>query len=97
MNWPSAGPPGEPLNPEAVAKRFDRLGRATGLPRIRFHDLRHSHCAHLVAAGRNAKEISRRLGHASVTFTYDRYGHLMPEADAQAAAAVAALVYGAGR
>lgn len=37
------------------------------------------------------------LGHASVTFTYDRYGHLMPEADAQAAGAVAALVYGAGR
>ncbi len=45
---------------------------------IRFHDLRHSHCAHLIAAGRNPKEISRRLGHASVSFTLDRYGHLMP-------------------
>lgn len=90
------GTAGEPLNPEAVAKRFDRLAKAAGLPRVRFHDLRHSHCAHLIAAGRNAKEISRRLGHASVTFTYDRYGHLMPDADAQAAAAVAALVYGAG-
>jgi len=79
-----------------VAKRFDRLAKAAGLPRVRFHDLRHSHCAHLIACGRNPKEISRRLGHASVSFTLDRYGHLMPDADAQAAAAVAALVYGAG-
>ncbi|MDP8991576.1 MAG: tyrosine-type recombinase/integrase [Actinomycetota bacterium] len=87
---------GSPLHPDAVAKRFERLVKAAGLPRIRFHDLRHTHCAHLIAADRNAKEISRRLGHASVTFTYDRYGHLMPEADAQAAAAVATLVYGSG-
>ena len=36
--------------------------------------------------------ISRRLGHASVSFTYDRYGHLMPEADSAAATAVALLV-----
>lgn len=88
---------GTPLHPDAVSKRFGRLVRRAGVARIRFHDLRHSHCAHLIAAGRNAKEISRRLGHASVTFTFDRYGHLMPEADAQAAAAVAALVYGAGQ
>ena len=40
------------------------------------------------------KTISRRLGHASVSFTLDRYGHLMPEADGEAAAAVAALVDG---
>ena len=38
---------------------------------------------------------SRRLGHASMSFTLDRYGHLMPDAGAQAAAAVAALVDGA--
>ncbi|MCA1705103.1 MAG: hypothetical protein LC808_18315, partial [Actinobacteria bacterium] len=45
-------------------------------------------------AGRNPREISQRLGHASVAFTLDRYGHLMPEAGAEAAAAVAALVDG---
>lgn len=62
--------------------------------RVRFHDLRHTHCAHLIAADVNVKAISRRMGHASVSFTLDRYGHLMPEADADAAVAVAALVDG---
>jgi integrase len=88
------GPAGAPLNPDAVSKAFHRRARACGVPAIRFHDLRHTHCAHLIAAGRNPREISQRLGHASVSFTLDRYGHLMPEAGAEAAAAVAKLVDG---
>ena len=83
---------GSPLDPESVALVFARRVARSGLPRIRFHDLRHTHCAGLIAAGQDAKVISRRLGHASESFTYDRYGHLMPEADTAAAAAVAALV-----
>lgn len=83
----SAGPAGEPLNPDSVSRTFDRRARKAGVPHIRFHDIRHSHCAHLIAAGRNPTEISRRLGHASVSFTLDRYGHVMPDAGAQAAAA----------
>ena len=73
-----------------------RRGEVCGL-RLSDVDLEGSrtHCAHLIAAGRNPKEISRRLAHASVSFTLDRYGHLMPEAGADAAAAVAALVDGA--
>lgn len=83
------GAAGEPLHPDSVSRTFDRRARKAGVPHIRFHDLRHSHCAHLIAAGRNPQEVSRRLGHASVSFTLDRYGHLMPNAGAQAAAAVA--------
>jgi integrase len=83
-----------PLHPEAVSKLFEnRVGRGD-LPKIRLHDLRHSHCAHLVAAGLNVKLISTRLGHASVAFTLDRYGHLLPAAGAGAATAIAALVDG---
>lgn len=88
------GPAGEPINPESVTKMFDRRARGAGVPDIRLHDLRHTHAAHLIAAGRNPREISKRLGHASVAFTLDRYGHLMPEAGAEAAAAVARLVDG---
>ena len=85
---------GAPLDPERVSSKFEtRVKRFDG-PRLRFHDLRHTHCAHLIGAGVNVKTISRRLGHASVSFTLDRYGHLMPEADGEAAAAVAALVDG---
>ena len=88
------GPAGEPLHPEGVAERFEARALRAGVPRIRFHDLRHTHVAHLIAAGQDALVISKRLGHASVSFTYDKYGHLMPEADSDAAAAVAALVDG---
>jgi len=47
---------------------------------------------HLLEAGVNIKIVSRRLGHASVSFTLDKYSHLMPDDDQQAAVAVAALV-----
>ena len=86
---------GGPLDPEKVSARFDTLARRFDGPRIRFHDLRHTHCAHLISADVNIKAISRRLGHASVSFTLDRYGHLMPEADGHAAVAVATMVNGA--
>ena len=44
-------PDGEPLDPESLAKVFDRRVARSRLPRIRFHDLRHTHVAHLIAAG----------------------------------------------
>lgn len=89
-----AQPDGSPLHPEAVAKVFARRVARTDLPRLRFHDLRHTHCSHLIAAGQDPKVISQRLGHHSVSFTYDKYGHLMPEAGSGAAHAVADLVDG---
>ena len=39
----------------------------------------------MIAAGVNAKALSTYMGHASVTFTYDRYGHLMPGNEEEAA------------
>ena len=42
-------PDGSPLDPESVAKSFDRRVRRSGLRRLRFHDLRHTHVAHLIA------------------------------------------------
>lgn len=45
----------------------------------RVHDLRHTHVAWLIRIGTAALTIRRRLGHASIQITFDRYGHLMPE------------------
>jgi integrase len=90
-----ANPDGTPLDPESVAKTFDRRVAKSGLPRVRFHDLRHTHVAHLIAAGEQPLLIARRLGHASSSFTMDRYGHLFEDAGSQAATAVAAMVDGA--
>jgi integrase len=87
---------GSCVDPESVAKVFDRRVAKSKLPRIRFHDLRHSHCAILIASGQvPLLAITKRLGHSSVAFTQDRYGHLLPDAGSQAADAVAAMVYGA--
>jgi integrase len=44
-----------------------RLGRRLDIPRIRFHDLRHTHATLLLEDGLDAKYVSQRLGHDSVT------------------------------
>lgn len=89
-----AMPDGSPWNPDVITRRFSLLVEKAGLPRIRFHDLRHTHASHLLAAGVNVKVVSERLGHASVAFTLDVYAHVMPGQQADAAAAVAAMVDG---
>ena len=95
-------PSGEGWHPNSISQAFDRLvspvRKATREeldrrpPRIRFHDLRHTHATQLLAAGVNIKVVSERLGHASVAFTLDTYAHVMPGQQADAAAAVSALV-----
>jgi integrase len=97
--WTDSGlaftePDGSWLDPESVAKTFVRRVERAKLARIRLHDLRHTHVAHLIAAGEQPLLIARRLGHASAAFTQDRYGHLFEDAGSQAASAVAAMVDG---
>ena len=57
---------------------------SVGLP-MRFHDLRHSHVALLIAANEHPKVIAQRLGHASIRTTLDNYGHLFDGLDEAAA------------
>ena len=83
---------GDPLRPASVGQAFRRLVESAGLPYIRLHDLRHTHASHLLAAGVNAKVVSERLGHSSVSFTLDTYGHVMPGQQSEAAEAAAALL-----
>lgn len=53
---------GGPLNPAKEAEKFGRRIARAGVPRIRWHDLRHSHASHLLKAGVNIKVVSRRFG-----------------------------------
>ncbi len=55
---------------------------------LRFHDLRHTHAAMLIAEGVHPKVLQHRLGHASITTTLDTYGHLMDGLDEAAAEAL---------
>jgi len=63
-----------------------------GLPRIRFHDLRHTHASLLVAAGVPIKVVSERLGHDHPGFTMHTYQHLLPGMGAAAANQFAELI-----
>jgi integrase len=46
------------------------------LPKVRFHDLRHSHATQLLAAGVHPKIVQERLGHSTITVTMDLYSHV---------------------
>jgi integrase len=63
----------------------EKTNRKSALPvakhNLRFHDLRHTCASLLVAAGAHPKLIQARLGHASITTTLDRYGHLFPSVE----------------
>jgi integrase len=65
---------------------FYPLLKRTGLPRIRFHDLRHTAATLLLGRGVNPKIVSEMLGHASVGITLDTYSHVLPTMQQSAAA-----------
>ena len=56
------------------------------LPRIRLHDMRHTHATLLLKAGVPIKVVSERLGHASVAFTMQVYQHVLPGMQEESAA-----------
>lgn len=89
------GVEGSALHPELIARRFLALAKRAGLPTIRFHDLRHTHASHWLAAGQNIKALSERLGHADASMTLRVYAHLMPGQGREAALAVASFISGA--
>jgi integrase len=85
---------GSPIPPEAVSQGFRRAVATAGVPRIRFHDVRHSHASLLLAAGEPVKVVSERLGHASPTITLTIYAHVMPGQQQGAAATFGRLLAG---
>lgn len=86
------GPAGGLPNPGLLSAHFQRLVAKTGMPRIRFHDLRHTHATHSLQAGIHPKVVCERLGHASVAMTLDLYSHCMPSLQREAAEVVASLI-----
>ena len=78
---------GEPLQPRSLTHQFTILSKdMTGVPRLRFHDLRHTHATQLLADGVHPKVAQERLGHSTITTTIDIYSHVTPTMQADAAA-----------
>jgi integrase len=74
-----SGRPGDPLQPTTISKGFPIAVVDAGLPRLRFHDLRHSSASFLLHMGIPPLEVARILGHSSVTTTMTIYAHAIEE------------------
>jgi integrase len=84
-----------PFEPVSLAARAATAWKAENVKReekgldplepITLHEARHTYASLMIAAGVNAKALSTYMGHASITITYDRYGHLMPGNEEEAA------------
>lgn len=83
---------GHRINPDVLSQTFDRLVLSSGLRRIRFHDIRHTHASLLVQDGVPIKVVSERLGHSHPAFTAATYQHVLPGIQADAAARLAKLL-----
>jgi integrase len=81
-----AAPEGGPLRRTNFRRRtwLPAVRTSVGEP-LRFHDLRHTHAAMLIAQGEHPKVIQLRLGHSSIQVTLDTYGHLFEGLDEAAA------------
>ncbi|MBU8967505.1 tyrosine-type recombinase/integrase [Bacillus altitudinis] len=75
---------GKPINPRNLLRTFDNIIKKASLPKIRFHDLRHTHASLMLQQGENIKLISERLGHSSVKITLDTYSHVLPNMQKEA-------------
>ena len=96
-DWMFCNTRGRFLNPESISQLFDRIVRRHNIPRIRFHDLRHTHASLLVADGTPIKVVSERLGHAHPAFTMHTYQHVLPGMGTTAAERFATLIADADR
>lgn len=81
------------VNPTNLTKRsFKPLLERAGLPRVRFHDLRHTAATLLLMQGVHPKYVQELLGHATIAITLDTYSHVLPSMGDQAARAMEAAL-----
>jgi integrase len=81
----------QPFCSIALAHRAKTAWIAAGLTPIGLHECRHTYAAYMIAAGINPKALSTYMGHSTITTTLDRYGHLLPGNEHEAAGLLDAL------
>lgn len=82
---------GTPIAAASVTRAFQRALAEAGLPRMRFHDLRHTCATLLLSQGVPLKVVSEQLGHSQMSLTADTYSHVTPGMQADAAAKMDAV------
>ncbi|HET6752461.1 MAG TPA: site-specific integrase [Jiangellaceae bacterium] len=86
---------GSPIPEHRITFGFQKLARRHGLPRMRFHDARHTAASIALESGIDIKIVSDQLGHSTTRLTHDLYSHVVRRLHDEAAETVAALVDGA--
>ena len=87
---------GEPIHPDGFSQLLNRLVAGAGVPRLRLHDLRHTHASLLLKESVPIKVVSERLGHATPGFTMATYQHVLPGMQAEAARLFSSLIASTG-
>ena len=90
--WVFPSPVGGPISPDSVLHMLHRVLKRAGLPRVRFHDLRHTFATLALQNGVDVKTVSGMLGHFSAGFTLDTYAHVTTESQRQAAKTMGSLL-----
>jgi integrase len=85
------------MHSDWITRRAQNVWRDAGLEPIGLHECRHTYAAFMIAAGVNAKALSTYIGHSSIMITLDRYGHLMPGNEEEAAEMLEAYLARAAR
>jgi integrase len=92
--WVFADVNGNPIHPHSISQAFERVVARAGVPKVRLHDVRHTHGTLLIKAGVPVKVVSERLGHGNPGFTIDTYQHVLPGMQAEAARVFEKLIAG---
>ena len=88
-------PTGGPISPDSVIQMLHRVLKRAGLPKVRFHDLRHTFATVALQNGVDIKTVSGMLGHYSAGFTLDTYAHVTTQAQREAAKTMGNILSGA--
>ena len=80
------------MSPDSVLHMLQRVLKRAGLPRIRFHDLRHTFATMALQNGVDVKTVSSMLGHYSAGFTLDTYAHVTKDTQIQAVNTVSGIL-----
>ena len=92
--WVFPSPNGGPISPDSVLHMLHRVLKRAGLPRVRFHDLRHTFATLALQNGVDVKTVSGMLGHFSAGFTLDTYAHVTTASQRQAAKTMGSVLSG---
>jgi len=85
---------GAPLHGSNVTLAFQRILATAGLPKQRFHDLRHACASLLLAQGVHPRVVMETLGHSQIGLTMNVYSHVVPALQREAAAQMDAILAG---